>query len=329
MISQHLFKMLLLGSVLCGAVNSFAQVAMSLNLNRTVYMQYEPIYAAVTLRNDSGRTLAFGHDPKLQGFILFEIRDSKNNLVAQIPDTEFDTTGLLLRAGEIKRLVIPISKYYNLDHTGSYRVFAYISHIQLPAEYQSKEVSFQIVNGVKIWTQKVGIPDLTGKGEEKAVERVYSIHSMTEGPDRFLYLIVEDNHKVYGVVRIGKRIGLEQFRAEVDMLSRIHLLMPVSPKVFQYLAFALDGSCIANQHWKITNTIPTLVRDPANGMVTLVGGAVARAGIDYQDPNAGKITATQLLKENDSSVEGSNSRVKAPKSSGLLDLGKEVVNHNR
>lgn len=329
MISHTLLKLLLTPAALVCAAATFAQVAMDLSLNRTVYMQYEPIYAAVTLRNDSGRALAFGHDPKLQGFVLFEIRDSKNNLVPKRPGAEINTTGLLLRAGEIKRLVIPVSKYYNLDPLGTYRMFAYVSHAQLPAEYQSKEARFQVSPGVEVWSKSVGIPDLTGKGEEKSVERTYSIRSMTEGPDRFFYLVVEDNDKVYGVIRIGKRVGQEQFRAEVDMLSRIHLLMPVSPKVFHYLAFALDGTCIANQHWKTTGTIPTLVRDPANGMVTLAGGAIARVGIDFQDPNAGKLTATQLLNENGDPLENAAPLPQPPRSSGLLDLGKEVVNPNR
>ena len=67
MISHTLLKLLLTPAALVCAAATFAQVAMDLSLNRTVYMQYEPIYAAVTLRNDSGRALAFGHDPKLQG----------------------------------------------------------------------------------------------------------------------------------------------------------------------------------------------------------------------------------------------------------------------
>lgn len=93
MIYHTLLKLLLTPAALVCAAATFAQVAMDLSLNRTVYMQYEPIYAAVTLRNDSGRALAFGHDPKLQGFVLFEIRDSKNNLVPKRPGAEINTTG--------------------------------------------------------------------------------------------------------------------------------------------------------------------------------------------------------------------------------------------
>ncbi len=320
-ISKHLLTLTLL---IC-TVATFGQIAMEVSLNRTVYMQYEPIYAAVTLRNDSGRALPFGSNPKLQGFLLFEIRDSKNRVVPKRPGMEINTTGLLLRAGEIKNLVIPVSKYYDLDAIGNYRIIAYVSHAQLEQEYQSKEVSFSIGNGVTIWSKQVGIPDLTGNGEDKTVERTYSIRSISEGPDRFYYLVVEDNQKVYGVMRIGKRIGVEQFYAEVDMLSRIHLLMPISPRVFHYMSFSLDGACTTNQYWKTTSTIPTLVRDPANGMVTLVGGAIARVGIDFQDPNAGKLTATQLTNEDGESIEAPTPTRSAPRASGLVDLGKEAV----
>ena len=60
-------------AALCAAVTVSAQVAMDLTLNRSIYMQYEPIYACVTLRNDSGRPLIFGRKAELQGFLLFEI----------------------------------------------------------------------------------------------------------------------------------------------------------------------------------------------------------------------------------------------------------------
>ena len=55
--------------ICCAAVTASAQIGMDLSLNRTNYMQYEPIYACVTLRNDTARPLLFGKHPKLQGYI--------------------------------------------------------------------------------------------------------------------------------------------------------------------------------------------------------------------------------------------------------------------
>ena len=67
--------------ICCAAVTASAQIGMDLSLNRTNYMQYEPIYACVTLRNDTARPLLFGKHPKLQGYILFEVTDQRGNIV--------------------------------------------------------------------------------------------------------------------------------------------------------------------------------------------------------------------------------------------------------
>ena len=81
MIGLSRLKQLLPVLVCFAAVAVQGQIGMNLTLNRTAYMQYEPVYACVTLRNDSGRPLVFGEDPRLQGFLLFEITDSKGRLV--------------------------------------------------------------------------------------------------------------------------------------------------------------------------------------------------------------------------------------------------------
>ena len=56
-----MFKSLALAIlIVCTAATASAQMGMDLPLNRSMYMQYEPIYACVTLRNDTGRPLVFG-----------------------------------------------------------------------------------------------------------------------------------------------------------------------------------------------------------------------------------------------------------------------------
>ena len=74
--------------LLLAAIVVHAQMGLDIDLNRTVYMQYEPVYACISLRNDSGRALVFGNDPRLQGFILFEIRDANGRLVPKRPGAE-------------------------------------------------------------------------------------------------------------------------------------------------------------------------------------------------------------------------------------------------
>ena len=312
--------------LLLAALAVHAQMGLDIDLNRTVYMQYEPVYACISLRNDSGRALVFGSDPRLQGFILFEIRDANGRVVPQRPGAEISVTGLILGPGEVKRMVLPVNKYYNIDALGTYRINVYLSHSMLPSEYKSRDLKFQVAKGVDNWSRTVGIPDLTGKNAGKAIPRTYTIRSLVEGSNRYYYLIVEDARKVFGVMRIGRAIGQEKFQAEIDMLSRIHLLMPVSPKVGHYLAFSIDGENIANEYRKTTSTIPSLLRDPVSGTVSLVGGEPARIGIDFKDPSYGKTRASKLIEDDADDDAGGLPAVTpqekrtAPVNRGLVDL---------
>ena len=296
-----------------------AQLGLEISLNRKVYMRYEPIYACVTIRNDSGRPLLFGKDPRLQGFVLFEIRDSRGRVIPQRTNADISVTGLLLGPGEVKNMIIPIQKYYNLDRCDDYSINVFVSHNQLSEEYQSRDTYFRIDTGIKVWSRSVGIADVSGesRGDTPAKERTYSICALSEAANRFYYLVVEDKERTYGVMRVGREIGREKFSAEVDMLSRIHLLMPISPRVFHYLSFSIDGETIDNSYWKTSSTIPMLYRDPKSGMVARIGGAEARIGIDFRDPNRGAMTAAQILSENVNSFDP-----RPKKASGLVELGK-------
>ncbi len=311
--------LILLLSLVC-AVSAYCQIGMRITMNRKVYMQYEPVYACITLRNDSGRALLFGHDPKLQGFIYFLIRDTKGRTIAKRPDKEISTAGILLKPGETRNLVIQVNDHYQLDEPGTYSINVCLAHNMLPRELRCKtERTFQIDTGIEIWSAKVGVPDLSENASSKAPakERKYSIRTLLDPPSKHYYLFVEDDEMVYGVSRIGKEIGIEKFKAEVDMLGRIHLLMPISPRVFHYLTFSLDGVNTASTFWRTSDSIPTIYRDPKNGIVRRVGGTEAKPGLDFVIGSNG-VTASKLLNDN------------APKAAeGMIDLNKDVANSGR
>lgn len=313
-------KLLPVAVALFAATICSARVDISVRLNRMVYMQYEPIYACVTLRNDSGRSLLFGKDPRLQGAVLFDIRDSSGRAVEKIPGREIDVTGLVLSPGEIKNMVIPIQKYYNLDRLGTYRVAAYITHNLLANSYQSSDRIFSVETGVEVWKRTVGIPDLNSNSPEKVKQRTYILRTLTESTSKYYYLAVEDEKNVYGVMRVGQVIGREKYQIEVDMLSRIHMLIPLSPRIFHYLSFSLDGININNSYWRIADTIPMLHRDSKSGIVSRIGGVEARPGIDFKDPDAGKLTAGKLLDGNDPEA----AKPAPTKDSGIIDIGKKL-----
>ena len=290
-----------------------AQLVVSLSFNRTRYMIYEQIYACLTLRNDTGRPLLFGSRPEYTGFILFDIRDSNNRLIFPRKGVEISTHGLLLAPGEVRRIIIPLQKYYDLGKAGTYSIYAYVSHNQLAKEFRSKEYLVHVSEGTEIWRREVGLPDRDEKDKNALNGRKYSIRQMDGDRERYYYLRVEDEGFIYAVTRIGTVHSYMKYDAQVDMLSRIHLLMPVAPRVYHYMLFNVDGTNLESSYWKTSDTIPMLFRNPQSGKVDRIGGARARKGVDFIDPTQGRVSASELMKTPD--------RKSPEKAGGVVDLG--------
>ena len=311
-------------ALLCSFLPSLhAELGIALSLNRTRFMKYEKIYACITIRNDSGKPLLFGERPELQGFILFDIRNPQGRPVSRRSGREISVTGLFLSPGEVKRMVIPLDKYYDLTSTGNYFVYAYVGHNRLTKEYRSKEVRFVVSEGVDVWSKSVGLPDFDSDGNKigKLQGRRYSVSVLSENGTRSYYLKVEDPGRIIAVSRIGHEVGYEKFQAEVDMLSRLHLLIPVAPRVFHYMSFNYDGVNIANSYWKTSGTIPMLFRDEQTGKVSRIGGVPAVKGRDYRDPKEGKLTIADLTGER----RTNENTPQLKRESGVIDLGKGVL----
>lgn len=302
------------GSVLYG------QLGMSIKLNRHSYMQFEPVYAKITFRNDTGKALLFGKSPRLQGFLMLEIIGVDRKIIPKRKNKEISIDGLVLRPGEIRSIIIPVHEYYQIDETDNYKIHAYVAHAMLKKEYKTPDVFFQVEHGAVIWKKTVGIPDLYSNVRRYSDERTYEIRTIHENRRKHYYLVVSDDKRVYGVVRIGHQMGYEKLQIEVDMLSRIHILVPLTPRIFHYLSFSLDGANVNNSFWRTTNTIPQLYRNPKNGFVTRIGGAEAVRGRDFADPDKGKLTGSRILMNED--LDNASRTPRPRKSEPMFDLGK-------
>ena len=313
----------LLGAVVISAGNLlYGQIGMSIKLNRVSYMQFEPVYAKITFRNDTGRALLFGKSPRLQGFLMMEITGVDGRIVPKRKNKEISIDGLILGPGEIRSIIVPVNEYYDIDRIDNYKIHAYVAHSMIDKEYKSPDTFFQVEHGATIWKKTVGIPDIYSQHRSMGNERTYEIRTMYENRRRHYYLVVSDSKRVYGVVRIGHQMGYEKLQVEVDMLSRIHLLVPVSPRVFHYLSFSLDGANISNSFWKTGTTIPQLYRNPKTGVVTRIGGIEAKAGRDFINPEYKKISGSKLLRDEDLDNASIRNVPRPAKSQPMFDLGK-------
>jgi len=289
--------------VLPSAVN--AQIAIDLSMNRQNYLQFEKVFAKVVMRNDSGHAIAFGHDEKLQGELLFEIRDSQNIPATKITQATPPIVGTILRAGETKEFIVPVTRYYNLNVPGKYKIMAYITHALFKEEYRSNDCFVNVSEGHLLWSRSVGIPEFMNPdaklkdnsgdkdNSKKIGTRLFNIKTIYEGSKRVYYLVIEDDKTVFSIKRIGVEIGEEQPQFDTDNFSRLHILLPLSPHIFSYFVFDIKGALEKREVYKKTNTIPSLVTDPKNGSIILAGGELAKQGVDYKDSTEEKPEKTE------------------------------------
>lgn len=262
-----------------------AQLGIDVELNHHNYLQYENIFANITLRNYSGHAIAFGESKEMQGKLTFEITNDQGSFCLTKGREKPLLTGIVLAPGATKQMTVNLNNYYVMTTPGQYRVLANVTHAQFKTTYASKPTTFSISQGVTIWQRIVGVPALTGKEntEGKIPSRIYKIISLFDGKNKLFYLMIEDEKNIYSIKRIGYEMGGKIPECEIDSLSRIHVLQRLSSTIFVYLLYDINGTLEQKAVYKKGDTSPTLVRNPENGMVVISGGEKATKNQDYSD----------------------------------------------
>lgn len=276
--------MALLGAMVGSLVGTAsAQVAVEMKTDRASYLKYEPIRVAVTLHNHSGNALIFGTGGN-EGRLRF-IVEGRNGLELQPREKNVNpAAGLVLGAGEAKMLDLQLNTLYPLEGENHYTIKAQVEHPRLAKNYRGEPRTFDVVAGTDVWTREMGVPtqsDATPIRVKKVALCVFG----EKGNDQYA-LRLEDDDVVFGVVRLGPRIGGAQPQCDVDAGSNIHSLVMIRPRFFEYKIHDNTLHLRQTQYYVTDVNIPSLQRDPDVGRVRVTGGRLAVKGQDYQVPES-------------------------------------------
>lgn len=264
-----------------------AQIGLRVEMSQRHYLEYEPVFVRITMRNLSGHALAFGENEGLRGTLRFEIRAQNSGGYAMLLNHETPPLkGVILAPGTSRVFTFNVSKYYDLRRLGVYNLKAVVSHPQLKAAYESDKTQFSVVRGTDIWKNVVGIPQyLSGKtGGSKILTRQYRIVSYNTGSHILYVLLIEDKDRVYLIRRLGLDLGSNLLpQCAVDDLSRLNLLVAASPKVFAFYQYDVTGHLEKKEVRIKSTTTPHLVVNKDVGTVVLSGGRPARRDLDYEE----------------------------------------------
>lgn len=260
-----------------------AQFGLSLGLDRTSYLLHEPVYAKVYIRNYSGRGLVFGDNKALRGEISFVIFGPDGKQIKKFNEKINPMNGTILNPGASTDVIVPVSRMYRINKAGNYTIKAVLSHSQLTRSYESKIGAFSVFNGIKVKKWIVGVPDVLNLDKKSKIKtRTIKIMSFFDGKKKMFALKIEDPKYIYAVLRLADDIGGKRPECEIDGLSLIHILIQVSPKVYSYYVYNLNGQLEERDNYVKSESInPRLFRNPEQGTVMVVGGRKAVKGRDF------------------------------------------------
>lgn len=279
----RLLLYLLVFTIISGLpANLYAQLGMRLDLSQSVYLKYEPVFARLYIRNLTGQPLSFsGHST-----LTFEIEAPGKALAEKIAEPTEVLNELILPPGATKELRIRLSDYYKLRRSGFYAIRAIIQHDAVQDKYTSNNQTFSIQDGICVWERLVGPPDLLGSAENKtriAAPRKYKIISSSDGKDKYFYLVIEDDQNIYSIKRLSSESCKIAPEAEVDGLSRLHILHQVSPKLWLYIIYDINGmEEKRGLYLKSGSTVPMITCAPETGIVSINGGRIANLDQDQE-----------------------------------------------
>ncbi len=266
-----------------------AQLAVDMQISQYNYLAFEPIFVRVAIRNFSAHAVAFGNNDRMKGSLRFEIepegQGNRKMIELRNAGNLPPLTGSIIAPGTTQEYTFNLTDYYDLRLPGRYSIRAVVKHGLFADEYISKDKYITITKGIKLWTQTVGVPSLTDDSQEKLVkQRTYSILSYSTGKAQMLNLMIDDNDLVYANRRIAFDLGPEfKPQCKIDFLSRLHVIVAASNRVFAYYVFSLDGRLDQRKILIKDGRTPVLAADPKTGYVAAIGGREAIPDQDYED----------------------------------------------
>ena len=263
-----------------------AQIQVELSFKRVQYIAYEPIFATVTIANNSGRDIDL-HDDSGQHWFGFEISAGEGRLLAPLKTDAAGDPALHVEAGKTVTRKINLTSLFPVADFGTYHVRANVFFADLNKYFYSTTKVVQVTDARPIWQKTVGVPEgMPGGGES----RTYSLLSNRGLDHTSLYVRVEnrDTGVVFTTFSLGRIIAAQDPQAEIDRANQLHVLHCASPRSWAYSHVGLNGELLAHSTFLEAKSRPRLRHTP-DGSIAVNGGI-----LDVPTANAKRNPAQKL-----------------------------------
>jgi hypothetical protein len=253
---------------------SQAQISVTMEPTKKLYVAYEPVTVAVSITNRAGRDIVLAS--RGTPWLSFSVTDSNGNLVSPGGSTAFEP--VMIPAGQMLSRKINVNSMYPMGQKGIYRVSASVYFPQLDRYFQSQPSTIQVSDGRELWRQVVGVPE--GR-EGEGTYRRYTLLSFNTGSERLLYVRVQDDRTgaVFTTFSLGQFIAIREPEWTIDGLNQLHILQLGAPRTYAHTIIDVDGQVVSRKvYYEATGQKPQLAP-------TGTGEIVVAGGISEEDAN--------------------------------------------
>ena len=263
---KALFATLGLAS-LC-VLNTSAQVTVDMSLDQQQFLPGETLPVSVRVTNRSGQMLHLGD----AGWLTFYVESDDGSVVTKKSDLslkeEFDLDSELMATKHVD-----LAPYFNLTRAGSFKVTATVHIKDWNSDITSAPQSFDIIQGVELWSQTFGVPDSSPSNQPPRVHKYALVQANYLRDQLRLYLQVTDESagSIVKVRSLGPMISFSQPEALLDRVSNLHVLCQGGASAFTYTIVNPNGDVIRREVYDYVSTHPRLTEDDT-GNILVIGG---------------------------------------------------------
>jgi hypothetical protein len=254
--------------LLVGALSAArAQLDVSMEMKRRIFMRGEPVEVTVIIRNLAGKDVML-HDSDGNQWFGFQITKGPDTPVGVIGGEYKNDPQMILSGGSIRRS-IDLLRLYPVNEYGTYTVRAAIYFQETGKYITSGPIKVDISEGRKLWTQTVGVPATKeGAGEY----RVMSLLAFQQPKEMNVYARVEDERTgvIFGTYPLGRMISGNPPGTEFDLENTLHIFHMVGPGQYALSKVGVNGEWLGQTMWQAQKG-RAAVRRKADGRMVVVG----------------------------------------------------------
>jgi len=223
----------------------------------------------VRVINHSGQPLHLGAD---DSWLTFTVESTDGAVVTKTGNPAV-TGEFVVHNGEMGTKPVDLAPCFRLTHEGSYQVTATVRLKDWNQELASAPKQFDVIKGLSIWSQNFGVPSAASNQAPEI--RKYSLQQANFSQRQRMYVQVSDEseYHVFKVLSLGQFVSFTPPEAQLDRMSRLHVLQQSGASVFTYSVINPDGDLLQQDlyDYRSNGSRPRLRADET-GNVAVFGG---------------------------------------------------------